>query len=171
MFVSLHSLLTSRGLKLHLHILDNKCPNIIKIFMRKVNEKFQLVPPHIHRRNSAKRAIWTFKEHFIAGLSSTQKESPLHLWCLLLPYANLTLNLLRQSRTNPKLSGYVQLLGEFNYDTTPLAPPGTQGIINENPTERGTWESHGVKGWYLGPSMHHYWCHNVYVTKTRGERD
>ena len=44
-------------------------------------------------------------------------------------------------------------------------------IIHEKPTVRGTWESHGVKGWYLGPSMNHYWFHCVYVTKTRGERD
>ena len=33
------------------------------------------------------------------------------------------------------------------------------------------WASHGVKDWYIGPSMNHYRCHHVYVTKTRGERD
>ena len=71
----------------------------------------------------------------------------------------------------PKKSGYAQLHGEFNHNVTPLAPPGTQVIIHEEPTVRGTWASHGVKGWYLGPSMNHYWCHHVYVTKTRGERD
>ena len=38
---------------------------------------------------------------------------------------------------NPKLSGYAQLHGEFNYDATPLAPPGAQVIIHENPTVRG----------------------------------
>ena len=46
---------------------------------------------------------------------------------------------------NPKLSGYAQLYGEFNYNAMRLAPPGTQVIINEKPTVRGTWESHGVK--------------------------
>jgi hypothetical protein len=30
---------------------------------------FQLVPPGIYRRNAAERAIRTFKNHFIAGLS------------------------------------------------------------------------------------------------------
>ena len=60
---------------------------------------------------------------------------------------------------------------EFNYNTTPLAPPGTQVIIHEKPTVRGTWAHHGGKGWYLGPSMKYYCCHHVYVTKTRGERD
>ena len=72
---------------------------------------------------------------------------------------------------NPKLSGYAQLHGEFNYNATPLSPPGTQVIIHENPTVRGTWASHGVKGWYFGLSMKHYRCHQIYVTKTREERD
>ena len=54
---------------------------------------------------------------------------------------------------NPKLYGYAQLHGEFNYNTTPLAPPGTQIIIHDKPTVRVTWAAHGVKRWYLGPSM------------------
>ena len=70
-----------------------------------------------------------------------------------------------------KKSGYARLHGEFNYDATPLAPPGTQVIIHENPTVKGTWASHGVKGWYIGPSMNHYRFHHVYFTKTRVERD
>ena len=136
-----------------------------------MNEKFQLVPPHIHRRNSAERAIRTFKEHFISGLSSTHKDLPLHLWFQLIPHAILTLKLLRQLRMNPKLSGYAQLHGEFNYDATPLSPPGTQFIIHENPTVRVTWESYGLKVCYIGPLMNHYQYHHVYVTKTRGEQD
>ena len=66
---------------------------------------------------------------------------------------------------NPKLSRYAQLHGEFNYDATTLAPPGTQVIIHENPTVVGTWAYHGVKGQYLGSSMNHYRCHHVYITK------
>ena len=64
-------LLTNRGLKPHLHILDNECPNVLKKLMREVNDNFQLVLHHIHRRNSAEQAIRTFKEHFIDGLSIT----------------------------------------------------------------------------------------------------
>ena len=110
-YQKLHRLLTNRGSKPHLHILDNECPNVLKNFMREVNEKFQLVPPHIHSRISAEWAIQTFKEHFIAGLSSTYKESPLHIWCRLLSHASLTLSLLRQSHMNPRLSGYAQMHG------------------------------------------------------------
>ena len=68
-YQKLHSLLTNRGLMPHLNILDNECPKVLKSFMREVNENFQLVPPHIHRRNSEERAIQTFKDHFIDGLS------------------------------------------------------------------------------------------------------
>ena len=42
--------------------------------------KFQLVPPHIHIRNAAERAIDTWKNHFIAGLSSVHAEFPLLEW-------------------------------------------------------------------------------------------
>ena len=93
-YQKLHSLLTNRGLIPHLHILDKECPNVLKIFMREVNEKFKLVPPHIHQRNSAERSIWNFKENFKAGLSSNHTDLPLHLWCRLTPHAILTLNLL-----------------------------------------------------------------------------
>ena len=129
--------------------------------MTEVNDKFQLVPPHIHCINSAERAIRNVKEHFIARLASTHKEFPLHLWCRLFPHASLTLNLLWKPRMNPKFYGYSQLHGEFNYNDTPLAPPGTQVIVHEKPTVRGTWASHGVKGWCLGPSMEHHKRHCV----------
>ena len=167
----IHILLSNRGLKPSLHILDNEFPNVFKTFMREVNETFQWVPPHIHCRNSSERAIRTFKEHFIAGIASNHKEFPLHILCQLLPHTSLTIKLLRQSRMNPKLSGYAQLHGEFNYNATPLAPPVTQVIIHKKPTVRRTWASHVVKGWNLGPSMDHYSCHHVYFTKTRGECD
>ena len=139
--------------------------------MREVNEQFQLVPPHIHWINSSERAIRNFKEHFVTGPSSNHKGFPIHLWCRLIPHAILTLNLLRQYCVNPKLSGYAQLHGGFNYNAMPLAPPGTQVIIHEKPTVRVTWAPHGMKGWYLGPLMNHYLCHHAYVTKTRGEID
>ena len=151
----------------HLHILDNECPNVLKTFMRELNKTFQLVQPHIYRRNSVERAISTFKDNFISG----PKDLPLHLLCQILPHAILTINLLRKYCMNPKLSEYAKLHGEFNYDATPLALPGTQVIIHEKPTVRVTCASHGVKGCYLGPSMNHYRCHHVYITKTIGEQD
>ena len=68
LYHKLCNLLTNRGLKHTLHIMDNECIIMLKTFMREVNEKFQLIPPHIHHINSAELYIWTFKEHLISGL-------------------------------------------------------------------------------------------------------
>jgi len=49
--------------------LDNKVSHTTKAYMTNKQLKFQLVPPHNHRRNYAEKAIDTWKDHFIAGLS------------------------------------------------------------------------------------------------------
>ena len=72
--------------------------------MEKRKVAFQLVPPHNHRANAAEREIQTFKNHFKAGLASLDPNFPVCEWDRLLPQAFLTLNLLRASRANPKLS-------------------------------------------------------------------
>jgi hypothetical protein len=66
----------------------------LKNFFTAQNIDYQLVPPHCHRRNAADRAIRTFKEQFVAGLSSVEPSLPIHLWDRLLPQAGITLNLL-----------------------------------------------------------------------------
>ena len=60
-YAKIHKMLTSRGLKPKVHILDNECSKTIINFMLSVDEKYQLVPPHIHRRNAAERSIQNFK--------------------------------------------------------------------------------------------------------------
>ena len=37
---------------------------------------FQLVPPHLHRTNAAERAINTYKDDLISGLSSCNPSFP-----------------------------------------------------------------------------------------------
>jgi hypothetical protein len=82
----------------------------------------------------------------------------------------LTLNLLRQSQINPRLSSQAQLNGACNFNKTPLAPPGTRVIIHEQTGVRRTWSVHGTDGWYLGPAPEHYRCYTVYCSKTGSER-
>ena len=150
-FTTVHAHLVARGLRPRLHTLDNEAYTNLKDFLTAEKVEYQLVPPHIHRRNSAERAIQTFKNHFIAGLASTDPNFPLSNCCRLLPQAELTLNLLRPSRLDPKLSAYALLEGAFDFTRTPLAPPGTRFIVHEKPTQRRTWAPHGVDGWYIGP--------------------
>ena len=94
----------------------------------------------------------------------------MHLWCRLLPNATTTLNLLRPSAINPLISAEAQLNGAFDYNKTPLAPPGTKIIAYVTPDGRLTWDPHGLDGWYIGNAPEHYRCHKVYITKTRAER-
>ena len=124
--------------------------------MLSVDEKYQLVPPHIHRRNAAERAIQTFKNHFIAGLSSVHKLFPMHLWCRLIPQSILSLNLLRGSRMNQKLSAHAQVHGSFDFNATPLASPGTKIIIHKKHSVGGIWWLRGTDGWYIGNTPLHY---------------
>jgi hypothetical protein len=92
-----HQNLFAAGLRPRLQRLENECSQQLKTFMNEQVIDFQLVSPDNHRRNAAERAIRTFKNHFIAGLCSTEKNFPMHLWDRLLPQAILTLNLLRGS--------------------------------------------------------------------------
>ena len=45
--------------------MDNEASEALKMTMKAMNIKYQLVPPSIHRANNAERAIHTFKNHFI----------------------------------------------------------------------------------------------------------
>ena len=169
-YKTVHQELVKAGCRPKLHRLDNECSNILKEYMQDEDIDYQLVPPGIHRRNAAERAIRTFKNHFIAGLCTADPDFPLYLWDRLIPQAKITINLLRASRINPKLSGYSQLYGFFDFNRTPLAPPGTRIVVHEKPANRGTWAPHGVDAWYVGPALEHYRCYNTYIWSTKAER-
>ena len=131
------------------------------------HELFQLFPPHLHRRNAAERAIQTFKNNFIAGLVSTHDDFPMQLWCSLLPKAIVTLNLLRQSRINIFLSAHAQLHGEFKYNATLFAPPGTKVIVHTKSSIRKSWAPRGTEGWYIDRAKGHYRCYCIYIPPTQ----
>ena len=160
--------LTIRGLKPTIHRLDNEASKEYKDTITKNGVKYQLTPAQIHRRNLAERAILTFKNHFIAILQGVHSKFPANQWDLLLPQAELTVNLLRNSRLNPRLSSYEQLEGTFNYNTTPLAPMGIKAYAYEMPDNRKTWNEHGKEGWYVGPATEHYKCYKILIKVTLG---
>jgi hypothetical protein len=162
--------LVARGLRPKLMKLDNEASKLLKMYLHQQDITFQLVPPYSHRRNSAERAIRSFKDHLIVGLCSTDKSFPMHLWDRLLPQAVITLNMLRTSRINPKLSAATHIFGQYDFNRAPMAPPGTRIIAHETPSRRRTWAPHGQDGWYIGPALEHYRCYTVYTTNTRGER-
>jgi hypothetical protein len=138
--------------------------------MEQKDVSFQLVSPRQHRRNAAKRAIATWKHHFIATLATTDPAFPLHIWCRRINQASTTLNLLRQSWINPRLLAKAQLYGAFDYNKTPFAPPGTRVVVHETPGNRQIWDSHGVDGWCIGCAPKHYRYHRVYISKIASKR-
>jgi hypothetical protein len=83
----IHQEPTSKGFKPKLQTLDNEASITLKHFFTTNDVEYHFVTPHWHRRNAAERAIRTFKEQFVAGLSSVDPHLPLHLWDILLMQA------------------------------------------------------------------------------------
>jgi len=125
---------------------SNKASCALQKHMTAEGIDYQLVPPNLHHHNAAKRVIHTFKNHFIAGLCSTDKNFPIHLWDQLLPQAELSLNLLQGSCINPNLLAWAQLYGTFDFNRTPITPPGMQVLVHEKPTTWHMWVPHGQAG-------------------------
>jgi hypothetical protein len=76
-------------------ILNNQASDSYKDAIRASGGmSYQLVPPDDHRCNMAKKAIQTFKDHFIGVLSGCAVTMPIHLWCQLLPQIEQQLLLL-----------------------------------------------------------------------------
>ena len=65
---------------------------------------------------------------------------------------------------------YEVLNGKFNYNATPLAPPGYKVIAFESAQIINTFVPHVISSWHVGPMLEHYRCYKVYVPKTRAER-
>ena len=134
-WLQIHERLERHGNAPTLYILDNEVSYEFKTALRKKQVHFQLVPPHVHRRNAAERAIRTFKNHFLAILATADPDYPVSEWDRLLPQAELTLNLLRPCRINPRLSAYAYLFGNFDFKKTPLAPGGTKVLVHKKPKQ------------------------------------
>ena len=95
---------------------------------------------------------------------------PLRLWDQLNSQCTTTLNLLRPSNINLRLSTEAQLNGAFDYNKTPMALPGTKVLVHETPLTKKTFVPHAVDGWYIGLAPKHYRIFWVYIPKTREER-
>ena len=91
---------------------------------------YQLTPKGKYSRNSSEKAIQNWIYHFLSGMASTQLDFPLSQWCKLVKQGNINLDLLYPSRINPKLSAYDQVFGAFDYQKTPLPPPGMKVLTH-----------------------------------------
>ena len=84
-----------------------------------------------------------------------------------IPQDNMTLNLLRSSRTNPKLSVHTFAHGKFDFRTTHMAQPGTKVPIHKHPNNRAFWDLNGEVTRCAGPSLNYYRCVQCCMPRTR----
>ena len=103
------------------HVMDNECTDRMKELI-KSECVLELAPPICHRRNLADIGIKLFKNGFLSILSGVDKSFPVYLLNKLLPEAELTLNLLRQSNATSNVSVRAHCLGDFDYSRMRLAP-------------------------------------------------
>ena len=76
---------------------------------------------------------------FMSGFATCDKDFLIVEWDSLLTQAELTLNLIQTSRTNPNLLAYAYLFGTFDFNRTPLAPPGTKVLIHKKLMTEDRW--------------------------------
>ena len=74
---AMHTMLSVAGVAPNTYVMDNEISQEFITALTQNETKYQLVPPHTHRRNVAERAIQTFKNHFKAGLASIDPNFPL----------------------------------------------------------------------------------------------
>jgi hypothetical protein len=169
-WVKIHERLAKGGNQPKMYILDNEASADLKKGLNKYDLTYQLVPPHVHCRNAAERAIRTYKNNLIACLATCDPDFPVSEWDRILFQVELTLHLLRSSRVNPKLLAYAYLNGNFDFNKTPLTPLGTKVVVHLKPDKQPSWSYHAEEGWYIGPSMEHYRCMKCYIPSTCHER-
>ena len=150
-----------------IHVMDNEASLAFQRAIATNKCKLQLVPPHVHRRNAAERAIRTFKDHFLAILAGTPPSFPSNRWDLLIPHAELTLNLLRPTPNAAFTSAWEALFGAFNFDATPLGPAGCCVQIHNKPSLRRSWDFRAQDGFYVSPALQHYRCYRVLTKESR----
>ena len=78
-FEDVYSYIASKGFKPKFNIMYNQCSRRIQKYITSQGTNIQLVNPDDYRVNAAERAIQTWKNHYVAGLSTTDPNCPLQL--------------------------------------------------------------------------------------------
>ena len=80
------------------------------------------------------------------------------------------MNLLRLTQINLRLSGYVYLFGQFNFNKTPLVPPGIKILVHDKLDNRPSWAPDRNTCYVVAPTMENYECLKEYLLKKKTER-
>jgi hypothetical protein len=120
-------------------------------------------------RNWVKRAICTFKDHFLAILVGVDAAFPPYFWDLLLLQAELTPNLLQQATLNPWISAWEFFQGPFDFNKMPLGPVGCPILIHAKPASCWSWDFRAKNGFYIGPALELYRCFKLVNAETKSQ--
>jgi hypothetical protein len=71
---------------------------------------------------------------------------------------------------NPKQSAWEQVHGHYDYNRTPIAPPGMNVMVYEPVDQCGSLNTHATKGHYIRPALESYRCYKIYTPSTRATR-
>ena len=155
-YQEVYSFCEIRGFKSKLHTMDNETSKYVEDFIASQNTQQQHTPPELHRTNPAERALQTYKSCVKSTMASLPPTFPITYWCRLLPQIYFRVNIVRKCRQNPLLSAWAAMEGEFHFDATPIAPPGSEMLMHQNPKQRRTFGFNAKKAWYIAPCFQHY---------------
>ena len=120
---------------------------------------FKLVPPHLHRTNTAERAIQSFMSHFISCLSGLDLFFKLSWQSI---YYGLYVLILNYQHGH--------FFNNFNFNSTPLGPVSTKVVAHLKSNKRKSWDSDNEVRWYIGPALNHHCCATCYFQKIHSDR-
>ena len=110
--------------------MDNETSKELISTINDKNLSYQVASPGDHRLLPVERAIQTFKNHFISILYGADRTFPANQWDRLLPQTVMTLNMVRRSRINPRLSAYQQIWGNYDFAKHPMGIAGCKTITH-----------------------------------------
>ena len=134
------------------------------------NTQQQYTPPDSHRTNPDERALQTYKSCVKSMMAYLPPTFPIAYWCRLLPQIDFSVNIVRKYRQNPLLSAWAATEGEFHFNATLIAPPGSEMLMHEKPNRRKTFGFNAKKAWYIAPCFQHYQTFKGIMESTEAER-
>ena len=143
---------------------------MLKISLQAKNTQHRYTPPYSNRTNPSERALQTYKSCVKSTMTSLPPTFPIAYWCRLLPQIDFSVNIVRKCRQNPLLSEWAFMEGEFHFNATPIAPPGSEMLMHEKPNRRKTFGFNTKKAWYIAPCFKHYQTFKGIMASTGAER-
>jgi hypothetical protein len=153
-----------QGSTLKMHWMDNEASKGVKdLLVNTYKLTYQLVPPHIHRRNAAevqksfyRRIELIMNSPCACGIGYSHRPKSHSTSC--------------DNRESIQKSRHKRPSTENSTSTKRHWRHRMQSTRTRKTGQRNSWDPHGAKGYYIGPATEHYRCFRTYVPKTQSER-